>query len=96
MLQLREIPTRSKMYDGALCLFELANGVDEAAIRTALEAFGQVVKVDVEVGRSPAAVVHFTTHEAAVSAKRAAPQLTHIAGGIDTLYNERLYDDRGW
>ena len=96
MLQLREIPTRPSIYDGALCLFELAADVDEAAIRAALEAFGDVVKVDIEAGGSPAAIVHFTTHEAAVRAKQSEAQLAHIADGIDTRYNERPYDDRGW
>ena len=33
VLQLKEIPSRPKEYDGALCLFDLAAGVDEAAPR---------------------------------------------------------------
>ena len=96
MLQLREMPTRPKMYDGVLCLFKLTKGVDKVAVHMALQAFGEVVKVDVEIGRLPAAIVHFATHEAAVRTKEAAGQLTHIADGIDTFYNERPYDNRGW
>ena len=94
VLQLKEIPLRPKEYDGALCLFELVEGVDQAAIRKALEKFGEVIEVEIEVGGWPPATVRFTTHEAALSAKRAATQLTHIAGSIDTLYNERSYDGR--
>ena len=96
VMQLREVPARPSVYNGALCLFKLVDGVDEAAIRAALEAFGEVVKVHIEEGGSPAAIVHFTTHEAAVRAKQSGARLTHIATGVDTRYNERSYDDRGW
>ena len=34
--------------------------------------------------------------EAARAATRGAAELTHVVGGIDTLFNERPYDDRGW
>ena len=36
-LQLKEIPPRPKEFDGAMCLFGVAAGVDDAAVRAALE-----------------------------------------------------------
>ena len=42
----------------------------------------------------PPATVRFATHEAACGARLAAKELKHIAGGIDTEYNERSYDGR--
>ena len=41
---------------------------------------------------TPPAIVRFSTHHAAITAKRAAP--LSICGGVDTLYNERSYDGR--
>jgi hypothetical protein len=46
------------------------------------------------VGGHPEAIVFFSTHEDALTARDAASQLVHICGGIDTLYNERSYDGR--
>ena len=90
VLQIREIPVRPALFDGALCLFELAEGVDEPKIRAALESFGTIQ--DCAIGGWPSAIVRFSTHEAAVAAKRAAP--LSICAGVDTLYNERSYDGR--
>ena len=39
-------------------------------------------------------IVRFSTHRAARAARRAAAELTSIAGGVDTQYNERSYDGR--
>ena len=36
VIQISEIPPRPKEFDGALCLFGLKAGVDEAAVRQAL------------------------------------------------------------
>ena len=91
-LQVREIPPRPESYNGMLGLFDLVEGADEAAIRAALEEFGEISSV--EIGGQAPATVSFTTHAAALAAKRAAEQLKHIAGGLDTLYNERSYDGR--
>lgn len=90
VLQIQEIPERPAEFDGALCLFNLAEGVDEAKITTALERFGAIQ--DCKIGGWPSAVVRFSTHEAAVAAKRAAP--LSICDGADTLYNERSYHGR--
>ena len=91
VLRLKEIPPRPSEHDGALCLFNLVKGVGEAAIRTALERFGTMVSID--TGASPV-LVRFSTHEAARAARRAEAELTSIAGGVDTVYNERSYDGR--
>ena len=81
-----------------LCLFELVEGVDEASIRDALETYGEIISVTVEADAGPPATVRatvrFSTHEAARSVRRDAEELKYIAGGIDTLYNERSYDGR--
>ena len=70
VLQLKEIPDRPIEYDGVLCLFGVRDGVDEAAIRSALEPFGEITSVEVEADPTPT-IVHFTTHEAARAVRRA-------------------------
>ena len=91
VLQLKEIPPRPDEYDGALCLFGLKEGVDDAAVLTALRGFGTVVSCD--LARAPP-VVAFSAHAEALKAKEAgAPSL---CAGVDTLYNEHPYDKRGW
>ena len=92
VLQLKEIPPRPAEFDGALCLFDLAEGVDEPVIRARLQGFGQITSV--AFGTFPPAVVRFSTHEVALAVKRAAAELTGLCGGIDTLYNEQSYDGR--
>eukprot|EP00900_Chrysochromulina_parva_P027515 jgi/Chrpa1/9398/Chrysochromulina_OHIO_Genome00015588-RA len=92
VLQLKELPPRPPEYDGKLCLFDLAPGVDGAAIKGALESHGDIKSCT--LGRFGSMTVCFTTHAAAKAAKRAAAQLAHIAGGVDTLFNERSYDGR--
>ena len=92
VLQLKELPLRPPEYDGKLCLYDLASGVDGAAIKAALVPYGDIVSCTLD--RFPPATVCFTTHAAAQAAKRAAAQLEHIAGGVDTLFNERSYDGR--
>jgi hypothetical protein len=90
VLQSREIPPRPESFDGALCLFGLKTG--EAAIRETLGCFGAIVAF--ELSRNPP-VVRFASHEAALAAKRAGPW-PELCDGVDTLYNERPYDERGW
>jgi hypothetical protein len=43
VLQLKELPLRPPEYDGKLCLFDVAPGVDGAAIKAALESHGDVI-----------------------------------------------------
>ena len=90
ILQIKEIPERPADFHGALCLFTLAQGVDESKIRAELGRFGSIQ--DCKLGDWPSAIVYFSRHEAAVAAKRAAP--LSICDGVDTLYNERSYDGR--
>ena len=94
VLQLKELPPRPPEYDGKLCLFGLAPGVDEAAVQAALALYGDIASYTYTLGRKPSAIVCFTTHAAAQAAKRAAAQLTCIADGVDMLFNERSYDGR--
>ena len=93
VLQIKEIPERPAEFDGALCLFDLAEGVGEPDIREKFQMFGGIVSYEAGAGKTPA-VVRFSTHEAALAAKRAASTLTSLCGGIDTLYNECSYDGR--
>ena len=92
VLQLKELPQRPAEYNGFVCLFDLVKGTDEIAIRTALREYGEIESI--EMGEWPPATVRFSTHEAARGARRAAEKLKHVAGGIDTLFNERSYDGR--
>ena len=91
VLQLKEIPPRPQDFDGKLCLFGVKPGVQEAAIRAQLGRFGEIVSC--ELDRTPAAV-RFTTHDAALAAKRDASAWAQLCEGVDTLYNERSYDGR--
>jgi hypothetical protein len=92
VLQSREIPPRPKSFDGALCLFGLKPTMGEAAVRETLGCFGAIVAL--ELTRNPP-VVRFASHEMALDAKRAGPW-AELCDGVDTLYNERPYDERGW
>jgi Ran GTPase-activating protein (RanGAP) involved in mRNA processing and transport len=93
VLQLKELPPRPREYDGKLCLFDVAPSVDEAELRGMLSLYGEIVSCTLgKIARR--AIVCFATHAAAQAAKRAAAQLVHIAGGVDTLFNERSYDGR--
>ena len=83
---------RPAEFDGAVALFDLGSNVDESAIRSAFEGFGEIVRC--EIDHNQISVVRFDSHAAALRAKQAAAQLTHICGAIDTLYNERSYDGR--
>ena len=90
VLQLKEIPQRPEEFHGKVVLFGVKGSASD--IEAALSEFGTVVIGEVGVTMT----VRFTTHEAACLARRAAPQLSHLCDGIDTLFNERSYDDRGW
>ncbi|KOO28318.1 ankyrin repeat and sam domain-containing protein 6 [Chrysochromulina tobinii] len=92
VLQSREIPPRPEAFDGALCLFGLKATKGEGAVRETLGCFGAIVAF--EHTRNPP-VVRFASHEAALAAKRAGPW-PELCDGVDTLYNERPYDERGW
>ena len=94
VLQLKEIPRRPPDFNGALGLFGLASSADEATIRGALSRFGKISSCDLkDAAQHGHAVVRFTTHEAALSAKRAGAPAT-LCVAIDTLYNERSYNGR--
>jgi hypothetical protein len=92
VLQSREIPPRPKAFDGALCLFGLKPTTGEDSIRETLGCFGAIDAF--ELSHNPP-VVRFASHEAALAAKRAGPW-PELCDGVDTLYNERPYDERGW
>ena len=92
VLMSKEIPLRPPEFDGVLGLYDLAEDVDATSIRAAFAEFGDIVWI--EIGGHPDARVRFSTHDAALDAKRAAARLRRICGGIDTLYNDRSYDGR--
>ena len=94
VLRLEELPSKPPSWDGAVCLFDLVKGVGETEIKEALAPFGTIVRY--EERDWPPVVVTFASHESAVAAVRAAPRLKHIAGGLDDLFNDRAYDERGW
>ena len=94
VLQIEEIPPRPQEFDGELCLFGLKAGVGEAAVREALCRFGEIESCDLAF-ESSYGIVCFTTHAAALQAK-AANGLSELCSGVDTRYNERSYDGRGW
>ena len=91
VLQVKEIPPRPARLDGALSLFGCLADVDATAIQAALGRFGTIVSC---VREGDGATVVFETHKAALAARRATDELTHLCAGIDTQYNERSYDGR--
>ena len=93
VLQIKEIPPRPSEFDGATCLFELVEGVEERGVREQLKTFGSIESYEPGAGATPT-IVRFSTHNAALAAKHAASTLTSLCGGIDTVYNERSYDGR--
>jgi len=89
VLQLKEIPPRPTEYDGKLALFGVE---EEEAVRKALPSGVRCEKV------GGMTVVSFPTHEEALAFKgsRKQKKLAKLCEGIDTVYNERPYDERGW
>ena len=98
VLQIKEIPPRPTDFDGKLCLFALAKGIDEDAIRTAFGGFGKIIAV-IDRRLPPMErdeiAVHFTSHQAVLDALEKGP-VPGICGGIGALYTDRPYDNRGW
>ena len=94
VLQLREIPPRGSEFDGALAIFTPKEGVDEQQISAALEQYGTIVRIESRL--FPPWVVYFETHEQAVRAKAECAEQEMPWAGLDTLYNERPYEESGW
>ena len=46
VLILKELPPRPAAYNGALCLFDLAEVTDEISIRAALSEYGEIVSIE--------------------------------------------------
>eukprot|EP00312_Isochrysidales_sp_CCMP1244_P014706 CAMPEP_0202741946 /NCGR_PEP_ID=MMETSP1388-20130828/4654_1 /ASSEMBLY_ACC=CAM_ASM_000864 /TAXON_ID=37098 /ORGANISM="Isochrysis sp, Strain CCMP1244" /LENGTH=1959 /DNA_ID=CAMNT_0049408819 /DNA_START=358 /DNA_END=6236 /DNA_ORIENTATION=+ len=90
VLQIKEIPLRPANFDGALCLYGLAEGIGEAQVRSALEPSGTLVGCELDL---QPAIVRFSTHTAALGAVAAAA-MRGLCAGSDLLYNERSYDGR--
>ena len=86
VLQLKEIPPRPAEYDGKLALFGV--GADEG-LHESLPPGARCEKV------GGMTVVSFPTHEEALAFKGSSAWEA-LCEGIDTLYNERPYDERGW
>ena len=91
VLQLKEIPTRPEDFAGKLCLFDLVDGADIHSVRTFMQRFGEIKSISYSNG---VAFVQFTTHDSALSAKKAGPWPEELCMGLDTQYNERSYDGR--
>ena len=95
VLQLKELASRPGSWDGVVGLFDVAEGVGEAEIRAALaDKFGTITAYETRAW--PPVVVTFATHAAAGDAVQRAALLVDVAGGVDYLFNERAYDERGW
>eukprot|EP00966_Prymnesium_polylepis_P138036 3189226-Prymnesium_polylepis.1 len=104
VLQIAEIPPRPAEFDGAVCLFGVGNTVTEEHVRGALTRYGEIVSVDLSGplrAQQGAVVVWFSTHKAALEAKRGGATdglcdgaIDGLCKGIDMLYNERSYGGR--
>jgi hypothetical protein len=86
------VPQRPQRFDGRVRVYGVPEAVTEATMRSALEAHGEVLEcARVEAGVWAAA---YATHEQALAARAAAAPVG--AAAIDTEYNARPYDERGW
>ena len=92
VLQYKSIPERPPSFDGLVVLGDVAPSADEAALRAALSRVAAVVRVEVRDDRT--AVVTFASHDEATRAVAAGPGALY--GWLDTMYNARPYDLRGW
>ena len=97
--------------DGALCLFGVADGVTEAALRDALGSHAGQLRsctLDGPLRRDHNAVVlELASHEVALDVKHRFHQaarrssaagespLRRLCAGVDTLYNERSSRGKG-
>lgn len=104
VLQIKEIAPRPMEYNGALCVFLLRDeegavrDVDEKTLRAVLTKHGEITRIELTGTlrtRHGGVLVRFATHEAALAAKRAGA-VAGVYVGVDTLYNERPYNERGW
>lgn len=77
-------------YEGVVCLGQRPEQVDEEMLR---RHFAPHRLVGCELTGEPA-ILTFATHEAALAAIRVGPGT--LGEWMDTRFNERLYDDRGW
>ena len=100
VLQLTEIPPRPQEFDGALCVFLLqgsgAHQNPQTALEEALSTYGTIANLKLTgplYETHGIGIVRFTTHEAALAARRADP-IAGVCVGFDLLYNERSYDGR--
>ena len=92
VLQYKSIPERPPSFDGLVVLGDVAPSADEAALRAALSRVAAVVRVELRDDRT--AVVTFASHDEATRAVAAGPGALY--GWLDTKYNARPYDLRGW
>ena len=102
VLKLAEIPKRPSAYAGKVAVFGFKEDpeldkLDEPMIRAALEHCGAIIAVERTPGMPMKWVVHFAVHdEALVAIKTCSKTDPQLWGGLDTLYNERPYNERGW
>ena len=57
VLQIKEIPSRPSEFDGAICLFNVAQGIDERKVREQLKKFGDIVSYTTAAGCTTAVVL---------------------------------------
>ena len=96
VLQLKEIPPRPADFDGALAIFGPKEGLNESQIRSTLEKVGKIESIEATPDMPQKWVVRFATHKLALEAKEQFGSMPELWAGLDTLYNERPYDERGW
>jgi hypothetical protein len=93
VLQIQEIPSRPPKLNGAVCIFNLAEGMSESEVRERLERFGKIESYENGAGKTPS-IVHFDTHQAAIAAVSSQSDFTVFCSGVGIQYNERSYNGR--
>ena len=87
---------RPEEFDGALAIFGPKEGVGEPQIRSTLEEVGEITSIEATPGMPQKWIVRFVNHKLALRAKEAYGKMAELWAGLDMLYNERPYNDRGW
>ena len=96
VLQIKDLPPRPAEFDGLLCLGDVPAGMDEAALRSKLQQFGEIQYCQAPGGAVREHRVKFMAHQAAEQAAAEAPKLAVCKYAFVAYRDYDPYDGRGW
>ncbi len=97
IVQMKDIPPRPSSLDGCVLACAVSSAIEDATLRGALEAFGQLASCE-RLPNLSEVRAQYVTHEAALAAAAHEDHATQLGQGafVCVLYNERPYGQRGW